>query len=338
MEISVEDDERTLTMVEDLCSEDVAGNSSCRTSPTPQADDDGDVATAAAAAAASVADTSSKSVKDNKEKILTELEEAMKKLTVVNADLGEFFTIQQKSRFLVSKEKLLELAGVKCKVTVDGHMCGKELNFQTQEVGTVLEVTCSCENNHFRKWTSSEVLDYKNNNRIYVNDSMLAASVIISGNNYAKFKLLCQALGLSLISESTFLRFQKHCAAPVVEEVWRDMNNVVKQVFKTYEGICLCGDGRNDSPGHSARYCVYTLMEHFTSAVIDFEVIDKRETGGNSTTMEKEALRRLLENLVTVFPFDELTTDASSTVIKLVRDLKGEPSTFRFVYITDKPK
>ena len=174
MEISVEDDERTLTMVEDLCSEDVAGNSSCRTSPTPQADDDGDVATAAAAAAASVADTSSKSVKDNKEKILTELEEAMKKLTVVNANLGEFFTIQQKSRFLVSKEKLLELAGVKCKVTVDGHICGKELNFQTQEVGTVLEVTCSCENNHFRKWTSSEVLDYKNNNRIYVKQGALS--------------------------------------------------------------------------------------------------------------------------------------------------------------------
>ena len=335
MEISVEDDERTLTMVEDLCSEDVAGNSSCHL-PAPLADDDWDAAAGAAAAgaaaagaaaagaAAAVADTSSKSVKDNKEKILTQLEEAMKKLTAVNADLVEFITIQQKSRFLVSKEKLLELAGDKCKVTVDNHVCGRELRFITREVGTVLEITCSCENNHFSKWTSSEVLDYKNNNRIYVNDSMLAASVIVSGNNYAKFKLLCQALGLSLISESTFLRFQKHCAAPVVEEVWRDMNNVVKEVFKAYEGICLCGDGRNDSPGHSARYCVYTLMEHFTNAVIDFEVIDKRETGGNSTTMEKEALRRLLENLVTVFPFDELTTDASSTVIKLVRDLKGE--------------
>lgn len=94
-----------------------------------------------------------------------------------------------------------------------------------------------------------------------------------------------------------------------------------------------------DSPGHvSARYCVCTLMEYFTSAVIDFEVIDKRETGGNSTTMEKEALRRLLENLVTVFPFDEVTTDASSAVIKLVRDLKGEPSTCIFLYIGDKPK
>lgn len=285
MEISVEDDERTLTMVEDLCSEDVhvAENSSC-CSPAPLADDDRD-----AAAAASLSDTSSKSVKENKEKVLTELEEAMKKLTVVNADLGEFFTIQQKSRFLVSKEKLLELADVKCKDTVDDHTCGKELNFNTREVGTVIEITCSCENNHFWKWTSSEVLEYKNNNRIYVNDSMLAASVIVSGNNYGKFKLLCQALGLSLISESTFLRFQKHCAAPVVEEVWRDMNNVVKEVFKAYEDICLCGDGRTYSPGHSARYCVYTLMEHFTSAVIDFKVIDKQETGGKLNNYGKRS-------------------------------------------------
>ncbi|KAJ7331131.1 hypothetical protein OS493_020833 [Desmophyllum pertusum] len=57
-------------------------------------------------------------------------------------------------------------------------------------------------------------------------------------------------------------------------------------------------------------------MEHFTSAVIDFEVIDKKETGGNSTTMEKEALQHLLEKLAVVLPFDELTTDASPAVIR----------------------
>lgn len=84
MEIGVEDDERTLTMVEDLGSEDVAGNSSCR-SPAPLADDDGD------AAAASVADTSIKSVNDNKEKILTELEEA----TDVNAEWVNFLPLNK---------------------------------------------------------------------------------------------------------------------------------------------------------------------------------------------------------------------------------------------------
>lgn len=129
---------------------------------------------------------------------------------------------------------------------------------------------------------------------------------------------------MQIISEASFLRFQKHCAAPVIEEVWLEMNELVKQIFKDYEEICLCGDGRNDSPGHSARYCVYTLVEHFISAVVDFSVIDKRETGGNSTTMEKEALRRLLEKLAVGFPFQELTTDASPAVIKLVRELKGK--------------
>ena len=68
------------------------------------------------------------------------------------------------------------------------------------------------------------------------------------------------------------------------------------------------------------------MLEHFTSAVVDFKVIDKWETGGNSTTMEKEAMRRLLEKLAGVFPFLELTTDASPSAIKLVRELKGKQS------------
>ena len=57
--------------------------------------------------------------------------------------------------------------------------------------------------------------------------------------------------------------------------------------------------------------------------LFDLEVIDNRETGGNSTTMEREALRRLLERLVIELPLGELCTDASSTIIKLVRDMKG---------------
>lgn len=119
---------------------------------------------------------------------------------------------------------------------------------------------------------------------------MLVVFVIVLGNNYGKFKLFCQVLGLSLISESIFLRFQKYCVVFVVEEVWRDMNNVVKEVFKVYEDICLCGDGRIYLFGYSVRYCVYILMEYFISVVIYFEVIDKQEIGGNLIIMEKEVL------------------------------------------------
>ena len=60
-----------------------------------------------------------------------------------------------------------------------------------------------------------------------------------------------------------------------------------------------------------------------TPCTTDLEVIDKRETGGNSAVMEREGLRRLLERLMSELPLNELCTDASSTTIKLVRDMKG---------------
>jgi len=101
------------------------------------------------------------------------------------------------------------------------------------------------------------------------------------------------------------------------------MRQIVLEILKCYKDVCLCGHGRNDSPSHSARYCVYTLMEHVTNVVVDLEVIDKRETGGNSTIMEREGLRRLLERLMNELPLNELCTEASSTIIKLVRDMKG---------------
>ena len=45
------------------------------------------------------------------------------------------------------------------------------------------------------------------------------------------------------------------------------------------ESTILCGDGRNDSPGHSAKYCMYALMEQHLDIIVDVEVVDKRETG-----------------------------------------------------------
>ncbi|CAB3987240.1 Hypothetical predicted protein [Paramuricea clavata] len=70
-------------------------------------------------------------------------------------------------------------------------------------------------------------------------------------------------------------------------------------IWKTVmgESIILCGDGRNDSPGFSAKYCVYVLMEQFVNdnVIVDIEVVDKRKTGGVSTNMEVCGLKKLLE-------------------------------------------
>lgn len=80
------------------------------------------------------------------------------------------------------------------------------------------------------------------------------------------------------------------------------MNSIVVGILEKYGDLCLCGAGRNDSPGHSARYCVYTLMENSTKVVLDMAVVDKRETGGNSVAIEKEGLQRFLEKMVNILP------------------------------------
>lgn len=120
-----------------------------------------------------------------------------------------------------------------------------------------------------------------------------------------------------------FCSFQTKRALPVVKDTWSKMRGLVTDMLRGYKEICLCGDGRNNSPGHSTRYCVDNLMKQVTKAVEDLEVIDKRETGGNSAIMEREGLRRLLKCLMIELPLNELCTDASSMIIKLVRDMKG---------------
>ena len=65
-------------------------------------------------------------------------------------------------------------------------------------------------------------------------------------------------------------------------------------------------------------------MEAVTKVIVDIEVKDKRETGGSSTVMEVAALKCLLERLVETMSIGELTTDASTSVIAMVKKLKGK--------------
>lgn len=67
------------------------------------------------------------------------------------------------------------------------------------------------------------------------------------------------------MSKSNFCSFQTKRALPVVRDVWSKMRRLVLEILKGYKDICLCGDGRNDSAGYSARYCVFTLINKILS-------------------------------------------------------------------------
>ncbi|CAB3978544.1 Hypothetical predicted protein, partial [Paramuricea clavata] len=186
--------------------------------------------------------------------------------------------------------------------------------------GGVLHVMWTCENGHADDWTLSKVLCEKRGQKVFVNTLLMAASILITGNNFEKVRTLFTFLGTGFLSASTFHRIQRNYVVPEVSSLWEEMKKEIWAVLNN-ETLILCGDGRSDSPGFSAKYGTYVLMEQFLEVIVDLEVIDKRQTGGVSTNMEVAALKTLLERLVGNLVVSEVT-DASTAVMALVRRMK----------------
>ena len=83
----------------------------------------------------------------------------------------------------------------------------------------------------------------------------------------------------------------------------------------TNEHVDLSGDARNDSPGYSAKYRTYTVMEMETDTILDFELVQVSETDNNSVIMEKVGLERILKRLdENDINIKTLATDRSPTI------------------------
>ena len=185
MSISL-DDERTLTMVQDVDDSDLIPESL----PVPV--QEGIIVAGCSqgmegAILQSVSNDAdaehSKQVEENKRNILVALQSSFNDLTNIGEELRNFAMLHERSRHIVSLEKLLELAGSKCCFEVNSLPCHAVLTHSSNKVGGNVEVTSRCVNGHSKKWVSSEVLSDKKCQPVYLNDSLLPAAILVSGNN-----------------------------------------------------------------------------------------------------------------------------------------------------------
>lgn len=100
-----------------------------------------------------------------------------------------------------------------------------------------------------------------------------------------------------------------------------NITNAVLQakVFEEFSttDLVLSGDGRCDSPGKTAKYCTYTMMDVDSNKILHFENIDKREVQLRSPNMEREGMIRCLKFLIdNGMQVKELVTDSSTSVAK----------------------
>ncbi|KAI8509504.1 hypothetical protein Bbelb_133520 [Branchiostoma belcheri] len=93
-----------------------------------------------------------------------------------------------------------------------------------------------------------------------------------------------------------------------------------------------------DSPGYCAQYtyCTYIAIGNHTKSIVAVEVVDKRETNRNSTTMEKEVFKRTMDRLLGEgVPITEVCTDAHPQITALMNQDKSGYGTRGFHHSLD---
>ncbi|WAR05813.1 hypothetical protein MAR_021182 [Mya arenaria] len=190
-----------------------------------------------------------------------------------------------------------------------------------------------CQEGHrITRWYSQPTL----NRGVLSGDFLISATTVLSGNNFRKMKLWADMLQLKCQSASKFFRIQRTYLVPSVDRYLethqRDLfqslcgKDVVKLEFHLSYNVHFSGDGRNDSPGHSAQYFSYSVMDNETKKVIMVKTVDRRETDRESVTIKKVPLKACLEDLLqNQVNITELITDGHLGIAAMMKTDYSSP-------------
>ena len=128
--------------------------------------------------------------------------------------------------------------------------------------------------------------------------NLVLASLLLSGNSFTKVGQMFKFCNLQCFSKSLFYQYQSLHIAPAVNAF---SEHKKKELWDTCDGkeVILSGDGRNDSPGHLAQYCTYSLADMADNAILQMNIVDVREAAGKSNNMERIGFERALDKILT---------------------------------------
>ena len=81
-------------------------------------------------------------------------------------------------------------------------------------------------------------------------------------------------MNVACISESTHYRYTSSYVNPAIIQKWKEHQQELLYSLSSQEnGLVLAGDGRCDSPGYSAKFGSFRLLEQQINRVVDFELV-----------------------------------------------------------------
>ena len=172
-------------------------------------------------------------------------------------------TRSKRTVYLVFEEALLLLFSL-CS------LCRSPTSVTKQVIGTFLRIKqkCShCESEYI--WESQPFI--KN---IPAGNILLSAAILLTGSVQEKVLHMLQIIECVTICSRTFFAHQKKYLIPSVSTVWDRYQQAFIAILKSdATPLVIGGDGRADSPGHTAKYGSYSVIELNHRAVLDIQLV-----------------------------------------------------------------
>ena len=102
---------------------------------------------------------------------------------------------------------------------------------------------------------------------------LLSASILLSGSSPAKALRMLKHVNMISIKERTFYDHQRKFLEPAIISVWKEQQATLLANYTSKGPITIGGDGRADSPGHSAKFGSYGIIDLETNKVIHIELV-----------------------------------------------------------------
>ena len=216
----------------------------------------------------------------------------------------------EQRKFIVFENSLMELFQ-RCPV------CGADkLDSEIgSSSGTLARVLYRCQLGHRGSWLSQPLL----NGRMAAGNLLVSAAILFTGSSFAKVQELSKVMRLSFISENLFYQLQSKYLFPVVHTLYTSQKEALISAFGE-DPVTLLGDGRCDSPGFSAKYGTYTLMEDKSGSILNFS-LKQLGLSQSSVAMETDGLIDALTELNDHnMAIQVIGTDCSRSVAKVMRE------------------
>ncbi|XP_057206770.1 uncharacterized protein LOC130564597 [Triplophysa rosa] len=205
--------------------------------------------------------------------------------TVTESSQLQCMSTQEETKYIVFENCLLQLFDT-CPV------CSRRCDVRARRKGTFVAVDQLCPHcQYFRQWKSQPVVG-----STPLGNLQLSAAIYFTGGSFFRLEKIFNTMHVKSITHRTFRKHASMYLEPAVIYTWKKEQEELLQQLSLGDKVIVGGDMRADSPGHSAKYGSYTIMDLKSNIILDIQLVQSNEVAGNYH-VEKEGLKRSLKFL-----------------------------------------